>query len=207
MKPIIMKRVGNISEMLADTSNGLGRLDPISCYVDEERNGLYDLTMEVSVDDPHYKDIAFNSVIKVKAGHTAGMQMFRVYEMTKPISGVVTVYAHHITYDLAKRPVRPFSATGASATCAGLKSHIASTTSFDITTDITNTSSVFTLEEPKYFRECLGGWRRFLLGHFRRRDRMGQFDCEDPRTQRIGQGIPYQIWQESGRSETGRVYR
>lgn len=166
MKPIIMKRVGNISEMLADTSNGLGRLDPISCYVDEERNGLYDLTMEVSVDDPHYKDIAFNSVIKAKAGHTAGMQMFRVYEMTKPISGVVTVYAHHITYDLAKRPVRPFSATGASATCAGLKSHIASTTSFDITTDITNTSSVFTLEEPKYFRECLGGWRGSFLDTF-----------------------------------------
>jgi phage minor structural protein len=152
--------------MLADTTNGLGRLDPISCYVDEERNGLYDLTMEVSVDDPHYKDIAFNSVIKVKAGHTAGMQMFRVYEMTKPISGIVTVYAHHITYDLAKRPVLPFSATGASATCAGLKSHIASTTSFNITTDITNTSSVFTLEEPKYFRECLGGWRGSFLDTF-----------------------------------------
>jgi phage minor structural protein len=152
--------------MAADTSNGLGRVDPTYCYIDEERNGLYDLTMEVSIDDAHYGDLANGSVLKVLAGHKAGLQLFRVYEMTKPMSGLVTVYAHHITYDLAKRPVLPFTATGAASAAAGLKSHIATVTDFDIWTDITNTSTTFTLEEPKYFRECLGGWRGSFLDCF-----------------------------------------
>lgn len=166
MKPIIVNPALSLVNMAADTTNGIGRLDPLSCYVDEERNSIYDLTMEISVDDPHFSDVGYNSVLRVKAGHTAGDQLFRVYEVSKPISGIVTMYAHHITYDLAKRPVRPFTATGASATCAGLLSHIATATDFNITTDITNTGSVFTLAEPKYFRECLGGWRGSFLDTF-----------------------------------------
>lgn len=166
MKPIIVNPALSLVNMATDTTNGIGRLDPLSCYVDEERNGLYDLTTEISVDDPHFSDVGYNSVIRVKAGHTAGDQLFRVYEVSKPISGIVTIYAHHITYDLAKRPVRPFTAAGASATCAGLLSHIATATDFNITTDITNTGSVFTLSEPKYFRECLGGWRGSFLDTF-----------------------------------------
>lgn len=166
MKPIIVNPELTLAQMATDATNGVGRLDPISCYVDEERNGLYDLTMEISVDDPHFADVGYNTVLKVKAGHTAGLQLFRVNEITKPISGIVTVYAHHITYDLAKRPVLPFTATGASSTCSGLLTHIATATDFDISTDITNTTSRFTLSEPKYFRECLGGWQGSFLDVF-----------------------------------------
>lgn len=166
MKPIIVNPELTLAQMATDATNGVGRLDPISCYVDEERNGLYDLTMEISVDDPHFADVGYNTVLKVKAGHTAGLQLFRVNEITKPISGIVTVYAHHITYDLAKRPVLPFTATGALNTCSGLLAHIATATDFDISTDITNTTSRFTLSEPKYFRECLGGWQGSFLDVF-----------------------------------------
>ena len=52
MRPILFP-----SDETAFSSNGLGRLDPISCYVTEERNGQYELEMVVSMDDRHYGDI------------------------------------------------------------------------------------------------------------------------------------------------------
>ena len=41
----------------AFTSNGLGRLQAVRCEVTEERNGPYELEIDVPVWDPHYKDI------------------------------------------------------------------------------------------------------------------------------------------------------
>ena len=48
MKPILFDKTET-----AFQNNGLGRLDPISCYVTEERNGQYELEMVVDVDDHH----------------------------------------------------------------------------------------------------------------------------------------------------------
>ena len=96
------------------TSNGLGRLyDAISCTVTEERNGIYEAELTVFIDDEHFSSLSVGSVLKLMTNE--GLQMFRVYQITKPINGVCTVYAHHITYDLAKAPVLPFTATGASS--------------------------------------------------------------------------------------------
>ena len=164
MKPILMNPSETLTQMLASQSNGLGRLNAQRCVVTEERNGMYEAELTVFIDDEHFSSLSVGSVLKLMTNE--GLQMFRVYQITKPINGVCTVYAHHITYDLAKAPVLPFTATGASSVVDGLVSHLASTYEFGIETDIVNTQSTFTLTEPKYFRECLGGYQGSVLDVF-----------------------------------------
>jgi phage minor structural protein len=125
---------------------------------------MYEAELTVFIDDEHFSSLSVGSVLKLMTNE--GLQMFRVYQITKPINGVCTVYAHHITYDLAKAAVLPFTATGASSVVNGLVSHLASTYEFGISTDIVNTQSTFTLTEPKYFRECLGGYQGSVLDVF-----------------------------------------
>ena len=164
MKPILMNPSETLTQMLASHSNGLGRLNAQRCVVTEERNGMYEAELTVFIDDEHFSSLSVGSVLKLMTNE--GLQMFRVYQITKPINGVCTVYAHHITYDLAKAPVLPFTATGASSVVNGLVSHLASPYEFSISTDIVNTQSTFTLTEPKYFRECLGGYQGSVLDVF-----------------------------------------
>ena len=164
MRPILMNPSETLTQMLASQSNGLGRLNAQRCVVTEERNGMNEAELTVFIDDEHFSSLSVGSVLKLMTNE--GLQMFRVYQITKPINGVCTVYAHHITYDLAKAPVLPFTATGASSVVNGLVSHLASTYEFSISTDIVNTQSTFTLTEPKYFRECLGGYKGSVLDVF-----------------------------------------
>ena len=164
MKPILMNPSDTLTQMTSSQTNGLGRLNAMSCVVTEERNGIYEAELTVFIDDEHFSALSVGSVLKLMTNE--GLQMFRVYQITKPINGVCTVYAHHITYDLAKAAVLPFSATGASNVVNGLVSHMASTYEFTMITDIVNALSVFTLTEPKYFRECLGGYQGSVLDVF-----------------------------------------
>lgn len=164
MRPIIMNPSDTLTQMISSQTNGLGRLNAMSCVVTEERNGIYEAELTVFIDDEHFSALSVGSVLKLMTNE--GLQMFRVYQITKPINGVCTVYAHHITYDLAKAPVMPFTATGASNVVNGLVSNMASTYEFTMITDIVNALSVFTLTEPKYFRECLGGYQGSVLDVF-----------------------------------------
>ena len=98
------------------TSNGLGSLsDVASCKVKQEINGEYELVMEYPVKGLHYADIALRTMIKAKPDKITDPQLFRVYRITKPMAGLVTIYARHIVYDLAGVPVAPFTASGAFA--------------------------------------------------------------------------------------------
>lgn len=164
MKPILMNPSDTLTQMTSSQTNGLGRLNAQRCVVTEERNGIYEAELTVFIDDEHFSSLSVGSVLKLMTNE--GLQMFRVYQITKPINGVCSVYAHHITYDLAKAPVMPFTATGATNVVNGLVSHMASTYEFTMITDIVNALSVFTLTEPKYFRECLGGYQGSVLDVF-----------------------------------------
>ena len=104
-------------------TNGIGRLaDAISCVVSEERNGEYEMRMEYPITGAHYSDIGNSKTIVVKASQTAGLQAFRIYKISKPISGRVTVLCRHISYQLAYIPFKAFSATSLAGALAGFKS-------------------------------------------------------------------------------------
>lgn len=89
---------------------GLGVLtDTISCEVTEERNGVFECLLKYPVSGQHYGLITKECIIKAKPNDTAADQAFRIYRITKPLNGIVTIYGQHISYDLANVPVLPFS--------------------------------------------------------------------------------------------------
>ena len=91
----------------AFTNNGLGCLnDATSCVVKETLNGEYELEMEYPVNGIHYSDIQLRRIILTKPNSYDQTQPFRIYSISKPIGGLVTVNAEHISYDMSGLPVR-----------------------------------------------------------------------------------------------------
>lgn len=138
-------------------TQGLGALsDAISCTVKEERNGIYELEMQYPASGVHYADIANRCIIYAIPSPYRSPQPFRIYRITAPINGVVTIYAQHVSYDLAGVPLNPFTAANAPAAMAGLKSNAATTSLFDFWTDKTTTAA-FAVKVPTATRSVLGG--------------------------------------------------
>lgn len=98
MKPILYE-----SGETAFTSNGLGRLrDCVSCVVTEERNGLYECDFEYPITGANYDQIRLGRIIAVKHDDTNDLQPFDIVSYSKPINGVVTFHAVHISYRQSK---------------------------------------------------------------------------------------------------------
>lgn len=139
------------------SNNGLGILgDCVSCEVTEEANGIFELAMQYPMGGIHYEDIADRSIIKAKADQFRDPQLFRVYAISKPMSGIVTVSAEHISYDLSGIPVAPFTAGSVSLALADLKNNAVTDCPFDFWTD-KDTSGTFRVSVPSSIRSRLGG--------------------------------------------------
>lgn len=84
------------------TSFGIGPLAECTyCQVTEERNGAYELVLKYPSKGRMYPELISGRILKVRANETSGLQLFRVYRVTTPLGGIVTVYAAHISYDLS----------------------------------------------------------------------------------------------------------
>lgn len=141
---------------------GLGTLsDAISCEVEEERNGSYELTLEYPQGGVHADDIAMNTLIVAKPNFTDDPQPFRIYSITKDISGKIVVHAQHISYDLGGVIVSPTTMTG--ATCKQAGDYLVTGTNFTFKTDKTN-SADFTVDVPSSARSWFGGKSGSLMG-------------------------------------------
>lgn len=89
---------------LLDPDEGLvGRLrDCISCTVTEERNGIYECDFEYPVTGIHFDRIQLRSGIVVTHDDTGDMQAFEVVSYSRPINGIVSFHAVHVSYRLSK---------------------------------------------------------------------------------------------------------
>ena len=144
-------------------TNGIGRLsDAISCMVTEERNGKYELEMEYPITGAHYSDIANSKIVVVKASQAAGLQAFRIYKISAPISGKVTISARHISYQLSYIPVKAFSAQSLATALSSFKTMAMEPCPFTLTADFTSTSS-FAIPFPASIRSYLGGREGSIL--------------------------------------------
>lgn len=86
-------------------TNGIGRLvDAISCTVTEERNGVYELEMEYPETGKLFKELKHSRIIGAVPSEDASIQGFEIYKISKPINGVITVDARHVSYRLSYVP-------------------------------------------------------------------------------------------------------
>ena len=141
------------------THNGIGFLkDATKCTVTEERNGSYECSFQYPITGQWYDQITEGCIIKAKANDTSEPQLFRIYKSSKPLKGIVTYSAEHISYDLNGIPTLGFSVKNVTPQAAitraiqdaGLPS--AFTAISDIST--LNSSTILT---PCSVRAILGG--------------------------------------------------
>lgn len=168
MKPILMDDSKSLAELSQDQTNGLGRLDCLKAECNEVANGAYTVTLVYPVSGRHFNDLHYGGIIKAKPNDTASLQLFRIKKISKPMNGKIEIQCQHITYDLAKTSVLPFTAIGAQAACAGIKSHLvnAELYPFDLISDSANNTAQFNLQIPQSFRACLGGVSGSILDLF-----------------------------------------
>lgn len=152
----------------AFTSNGLGALpDAASCVVTEERNGEYEVEMEYPLTGRHFHDIQKRRILYAKPNPYDDPQPFRIYSITKPINGVVTVHAAHLSYDTSGSIVKlfPADAGSASAAMSYLKNFSVPSTPFTFFTNVGKTGTM-SVPKPSSIRSLLGGSDGSILDTF-----------------------------------------
>ena len=93
---------------------GLGALrDCIEGYVKEEINSSYELELKYPADGVNAEYIKLGNIIctKVNPFESTNRQAFRIYSISKPITGILSVKAQHISYDASSIMIMPGSAT------------------------------------------------------------------------------------------------
>ena len=144
-------------------TNGLGALsDCISCVVEETLNGPFELEMQYRLNGLHYADITLRSLILAKPNPTARPQPFRVYKISRPINGVVTINAQHLSYDLSGIVIEPFNAPSLASALEGMKTNAVTENPFEYETDKTVISD-FVVSYPSSARSLVAGQRGSLL--------------------------------------------
>ena len=146
-------------------SNGIGLLtDAISCIVEEERNGSFELTLQYP-QEGHLADyIVEDAIIKAKPNDKDEDQLFRIYKSGKPIGGVNTYYAEHISYELNMNPVcRPrISGKNAQEAIAQLLEEAVIENNYTAWSDITTRNST-QIDDVLSVRNILGGTEGSIL--------------------------------------------
>lgn len=151
------------------TTQGIGRLaDALSCVVTEERNGEYEIEMTYPISGVNFSDIAVQNIILAKPNTHDDPQPFRIYSITKPLDGICTINARHISYDLTGVIVTSppaLSATNAGAALSTMASHCSGIGNFTFTSDNATTAQ-WSCKRPYTFRQMMGGVEGSILDIF-----------------------------------------
>lgn len=144
-------------------TNGIGRLsDAITCTVHEARNGEFELEMQYPIDGAHFDSIVHSAIIGAKPSARRSLQAFRIYKISKPLNGIVTINAQHISYQLSFIPVSPFSAASLANALTGFQTNAAENCPFTLSADFTSQSS-YAVPLPVSIRSYLGGTEGSIL--------------------------------------------
>lgn len=149
-------------------SFGVGALaDAISCDVIEERNGQYELEMTYPVSGQHYADLALRMIVLAKPNFTDNPQPFRIYKISKPLNGIVTVNAQHLCYDLSGFIDSAFSAVGVQSALIALTANCTpSPCPFTFSSDMSDAAGVLEVLKPTSIRALMGGTSGSLIDHW-----------------------------------------
>lgn len=144
---------------------GIGVLsDCTFCESTEERNGAFECVMKYPLHGALFDEIKNERVILVKPNDTSRSQPFRIYRITTPMNGIITVYAQHMSYDLSGIGVLCFESKSVSPQLA-LERIFANTSSkhgFKCRTDL-SAPRTFSVDRPMSVRAVLDGTEGSVL--------------------------------------------
>ena len=149
------------------TSQGLGSLsDATACMISEEINNTYELEMNYPMTGVHFSDIQVGRIILATPAPRKESEPFSIYKISKPIDGIVAIYAEHISYRLSYIPVKPFSASNCYGALNGCVENSLEDNPFTVWTDKALNID-FSFNKPQSFRLCLGGTEGSILDTYR----------------------------------------
>ena len=137
-------------------------VDAISCNVHEVLNGEYELEMQYPITGTQYGNLQNRRIIFSKHDPYSEPQPFRIYRITRPMNGIVTIYARHVSYDLAGIPVGVFDANNAQSAMQGLKNNSLVANPFLFETTMPTVAN-FSCQYPQPCRNLLGGQEGSIL--------------------------------------------
>ena len=150
-------------------SNGLGRLrDCIECIVTEERNGIYECDFSYPVGGQNYDLIQLGRIIACEHDDTDDVQPFDIISCTKPIEGIVSFHAVHISYRQSKMVASGTNVNSLTDAFSMLSSAVPSNP-FMYYTDQDNTTGYLASADgtPRSVRQFLGGVEGSILDTYR----------------------------------------
>lgn len=148
------------SDEITFFGNGLGRLaDCISCKVTEERNGLYECDFEYPTTGALFDRITLGRIIAVTHDDTGDTQPFDIVSYSKPINGIVSFHAVHVSYRLTRQVVYAENVSSLADALTEL-----TPSGFTWHTDKTSSAYMAAFDGiPKTIRSLIGGEEGSLL--------------------------------------------
>lgn len=163
MIPAVLANSGGLADIIqtAKSRTGFSRIlsDCIKCVVHEKRNGAFYAEITVPVKSEDYNVLKGGALLWMKPNPIDEIQCFRVAsEEAAPIKGTALFKANHISYDLKKTSVIPFTATGTTQAFQRLMNYQyrRGGSAFVLSTDIASNNS-FTVKTPQSVRAVMAG--------------------------------------------------
>ena len=152
------------SNELSFTANGICRLrDCLSVEVSEERNSVYECDFEYPVDGLHFDLIQPGRIIACTHDDGGDVQPFDIVSYSKPIDGIVSFHAVHVSYRQTGLTVygKNINSLSAALTMLGTATPA---NPFTYQTDRTVTAYMAAADgEPRTVRQMLGGVEGSIL--------------------------------------------
>lgn len=147
------------------TTNGLGRLrDCISCTVTEERNGIYECDFEYPVGGQNYEKLKCGRVVGVTHNEAGDIQPFDIVSYTKPLNGIVSFHAVHISYRQSYITVKTSKGINSILDAFNMLRNGEPENPFVYQTDKTSTGYLGAADgSPRTVKELLGGIEGSIL--------------------------------------------
>lgn len=146
------------------TTNGICRLrDCISAVVVEERNGIYELDFDYPVNGANYEQIECGRIVGVTHDEDGDLQPFEIVSVSRPIDGIVSFHAVHISYRQSQMTVSGTNINSLADAFELLKTAKPSNP-FSYEADFTSTGYMASADgTPRTVRQMLGGVRGSIL--------------------------------------------
>jgi phage minor structural protein len=149
------------------TSQGLFRLyDAVSCIVTEEENGIYECELKYPIDGDFFDEIFEGRIIGATHDDNGDIQPYEIYKYSAPIDGVVTFYAHHLSYRLRRYIIMPpFHASSCTEAMSMMAAASMNHCPFTFWTDVSTTGS-FDIKVPTSIKSILAGDGNTILNTY-----------------------------------------
>lgn len=173
------------------TTLGLGVLrDALTAVVKEELNGSYEFEFTYPLGGKLFDQLSEEKIVVVKPNQIDSEQAFRIYEISRPINGIVTVSCEHISYDMSGYPVGAIDAESLADSLSQIQNGIIGVVQSPFVFHTDKTSNIeWKTDRPASMRSLLSGGDKTLQKVYGGEFKFDNFDVYLYEARGVNRGI------------------